>query len=117
MPTPLSQLADEVVPARTVLFFGSGSSLPSGAPSVAQLEQAISAAFNLNAQGFSLAELGSLADGKAGRKPLIAELRKRFVDIKPTGGLLNLPLYEWKSLFTTNYDELVEQSYARKGVD
>jgi hypothetical protein len=48
---------------------------------------------------------------------LIAELRKRFADLKSTGGLLNLPLYEWKSLFTTSYDELIEQSYGRKGID
>ncbi|WP_461330306.1 SIR2 family NAD-dependent protein deacylase [Bradyrhizobium liaoningense] len=110
-------MASEVVPERTVLFFGSGSSLPSGAPSVVQLEQKLSSAFNLDAKGFSLAELASLVDGKVGRKPLIAELRKLFVDLKPTGGLLNLPLYSWKSLFTTNYDELIEQSYARSRAD
>ncbi|MBE2983712.1 SIR2 family protein, partial [Enterobacter hormaechei] len=42
---------------------------------------------------------------------MITELRKMFEDLKPTGGILNTPLYDWKSIYTTNYDELIEQSY------
>jgi hypothetical protein len=33
---------------------------------------------------------------------------------KPTGGLLNLPLYNWRSLYTTNFDDLIEQCYKRR---
>ena len=74
-----------------------------------------SSAFKLGSGGFSLSELASLAEAKAqARKPMISELRKAFVGLKPTGGLLNLPLYSWKSLFTTNYDELIEASYQRR---
>jgi SIR2-like domain len=38
----------------------------------------------------------------------------KFKGIVPTGALLNLPLYEWKSIFTTNYDALIEESYKRR---
>src|SRR3954470_13712515 len=34
---------------------------------------------------------------------LIQELRSQFKGLRPTGSLLNLPLYAWKSIFTTNY--------------
>ena len=34
----------------------------------------------------------------------------------PTGAILNLPLYRWKSLYTTNYDKLIEASFDRKGI-
>jgi hypothetical protein len=34
--------------------------------------------------------------------------------LKPTGGLLNLPLYNWRSLYTTNFDDLIEQCYKRR---
>jgi len=31
----------------------------------------------------------------------------------PSGGLLNLPLYSWRSIYTTNYDALIEKVFAR----
>jgi hypothetical protein len=71
----------------------------------------------LEGKGFSLSELASLSEAKAARKPMIAELRKHFVNLKPAGGLLNLPLYNWKSAFTTNYDELIESRYQRRGLE
>jgi len=50
----------------------------------------------------------------AGRSKVIAELRRLCGDLKPTGGLKSLPLYEWKSIFTTNYDNLIEQAYSAR---
>ena len=43
------------------------------------------------------------------------DLRTLFKGLRPTAGLLNLPLYDWRSIYTTNYDDLVEQAYQRKG--
>jgi hypothetical protein len=68
----------------------------------------------LKETGFSLAEIASLAEQKVGRRTLIAALREQFKMLKPTGGLLNLPLYNWRSLYTTNYDDLIEQCYRRR---
>lgn len=46
---------------------------------------------------------------------MITEVRTLFKNLRPTSGLLNLPLYDWKSIYTTNYDDLVEQAYRRRG--
>lgn len=112
MTTTIEQLVNELVPRRTVLLLGSGSSIPSGAPSADKLASHFSAAFTLPAEGYRLSELASLAEAKTNRHRLIAELRKLFTNLKPSGGLQHLPLYEWKSIFTTNYDHLVEDAYA-----
>ena len=37
----------------------------------------------------------------------------KIAKLVPTRGLLNLPLYPWKDLFTTNYDNLIESAYSR----
>lgn len=63
---------------------------------------------------FNLSETASLAEQKASRAEVVLALRELFHNLKPTSGLLNLPLYEWRSLFTTNYDTLIEQCYIRR---
>ncbi len=45
---------------------------------------------------------------------MITEVRSLFKNLKPTAGLLNLPIYDWKSIYTTNYDDLIEQTFKRK---
>jgi hypothetical protein len=116
MPITVKQLADSVEPPRTVLFFGAGSSVPSGGPTGSALITHLSARFNLTPADFSLSEIASLAEQKTSRKELITALRDILRNLKPTGGLLNLPLYNWRSLFTTNYDDLIEQCYSRRSI-
>lgn len=113
MPIELSELVEQLSPTNTVLMFGAGASLPSGAPSVAELIHAISEEFKIEPDGLSLAEISAVAEMKRNRTDLIALLRKRFKGLKAKGSLLNLPRHEWKSIYTTNYDELVEDAYRR----
>src|SRR5262249_52396298 len=101
-------------PNRTVLLFGAGSSIPSGAPSTQELIEILATRAEISAKGFKLAEIASLAERKLGRRRVIEALRSRIKNLKPTGGILNLPLYDWKSIFTTNYDDLIEQCYLRR---
>lgn len=115
MPVELSRLIDSINPTKTVLLFGAGSSAPSGAPSAHDLAEYLSSKFNLPSEGFSLSEVASLAEQRASRQELIQALRDRLKNLHPTGGLLNLPLYDWKSIYTTNYDTLIEASYKRMG--
>ncbi|MER9668220.1 SIR2 family protein [Mesorhizobium sp. M0203] len=71
--------------------------------------------FTIPADGYTLSEITSLAESKSSRHQIITELRKLCANLQPTGGLKNLPLYDWKSIFSTNYDDLVEKVYkARK---
>lgn len=114
MSTPIDQFISRLDTQNTVLLFGSGSSLPSGAPSVGTLISHYAKQFKIPAEGYSLSEITSLSEGKSSRSSVIRELRKFCADLKPTGGLKNLPLYNWKSIFTTNYDDLVEQVYAAR---
>lgn len=109
----IKDLAASIDPARTVLLFGSGSSVPSGGPKVADIISKIAAGFQLPETGYSLREISGLAEDKpGGRKKLIEQVRQLCSQVKPTGGLRNLALYPWKSIYTTNYDNLIEQSYA-----
>lgn len=111
MPISLQTLVDDIEPTKTVLLFGSGSSIPSGAPSVPELISLFSEEHKISGD-YTLSELTGIIETKErSRVKLIATLRKRFEKLKPTGGLLNLPRYEWKSIFTTNYDQLIEDSY------
>jgi SIR2-like domain len=110
----VASIVDRVQPERTVLLFGAGSSVPSKAPTSEALADFVANRFGLPHSGFSLPEIASLAERKAGRRSLINALREQFQNLKPTGGLLNLPLYSWKSLFTTNFDDLIEQCYRRR---
>jgi hypothetical protein len=110
----ISQLAADITPEKTILLFGSGASLPSHAPSANDLTDHLSSVFRIPREMFTLGEMASLVEEKQSRAELIRDVRSLFRGINPTGGLLNLPLFQWRSLFTTNYDDLIEQSYKRK---
>lgn len=110
----LSEVVDGLNPSNTVLFFGAGSSIPSGAPSVDKLIKKVSEDFRIETEGYTLTEITSIAEEKRSRSELISCLRKLFERIRVTGSLLNLPLYDWKNIYTTNYDKLIEQSFEKK---
>jgi hypothetical protein len=113
MPIEIRELVEQLTPTNTVLMFGAGASMPSGAPSVADLIRDISEEFKIEPDGLSLAEITAIAEMKRNRTDLIALIRRRFKGLKAKGSLLNLPRHEWKSIYTTNYDELVEDAYRR----
>lgn len=113
MPIDMQELVDQIQPDKTVLIFGAGASAPSNAPSVVALIEAISSQFGIEVDGLSLAEISALAEDKRNRTELIYLLRRKFVGLKAKGALLNLPKHAWKGIYTTNYDELVEDAYQR----
>ena len=116
MPIEVPSLVAGLRPDRTVLLFGAGSSLPSNAPSVLDLQSHFERVFKIPAAGYTLAEQTAIIEHQTKDRPrLIAELRNRFKGLRPTGALLNLPLYNWKSIFTTDYDCLIEDCYERRG--
>lgn len=110
----VNSIINRIQPQNTVLMFGAGSSIPSRAPTSQSLSDFFARRFSLPQTGFTLPEIASLAERKVGRNTMITALREQFRALKPTGGLLNLPLYEWESLYTTNYDDLLEQCYQRR---
>lgn len=113
MPITIKELVDQIQQEKTVLLFGAGASAPSNAPSVSALIEAISAEFGIEIDGLSLSEISALAENKRSRTELIHLIRRKFVGLKAKGALLNLPNHQWKGIYTTNYDELVEDAYQR----
>ncbi|MCA3009833.1 MAG: SIR2 family protein [Phycisphaerales bacterium] len=114
MPTQLESLAKSLQPNQTVLLFGAGASVPSGAPLAADLAATLSSQFSLS-PGYSLSEVAGLVEIQHSRRALIDAIREALARVTPTRGLLNLPLHNWRSLYTTNYDRLIEQAYAKAG--
>src|SRR5690606_3424312 len=113
----LENLCAEIVPSRTALLFGAGSSIPSGALTGAQLAAAISQKFQIGlGSNLSLADIASLVEIKRSRRELVDYLRALIFPLKPSGGILDIPRYPWREIFTTNYDNIVERSYANLGV-
>lgn len=114
MPIDLQMLCRELQPSKTILLFGSGSSIPSGAPSTQELAKAICEQFVIDYDPtLTLGDVATLGELKRTRRELVTFLVKTLERLVPTRGLLNLPLYGWKSLATTNYDSLIELSYKR----
>ena len=114
MPIDLQVLCRDLQPSRTILLFGSGSSIPSGAPSTPELSKAICDQFGIEYDNtLSLAEIATLVEIRRPRRELILFVESKLRDLTPTRGLLNLPLYDWKDIVTTNYDDLIEKSYQR----
>lgn len=60
MTIPLDALAKQLNPQRTILLFGAGASIPSGAPSVADIMADLSKELGIASDGYSFAEFCSL---------------------------------------------------------
>lgn len=117
MPIQMDRLVAGLEPERTVLFFGSGSSLPSGAAVRRGFRRILRKHTVSRRPAIPFAEQAGIIENQTkDRTRLIAELRTQFRGLSPTGAILNVPLYHWKSLYTTNYDKLIEASFDRKGI-
>lgn len=106
----MEEFIGRVDPENTVLLFGAGASIPSGAPSVDALTNHYSEQYNLE-KNLELSEITYLAEKSTSRRRVIKDLRNFFQYLKPTGGLLKIPRWRWKGIYTTNYDTLVETAF------
>lgn len=113
MTITISALAEQLQFNNCVLVLGAGASVPSGAVSAAELCEKIGRKFRIDPESLKLSEVAGLAENKVGRVELVKFVRSQFSEVKAKGALLNLPQYGWKSIFTTNYDQLIEEAYGR----
>ncbi len=112
MPISLNEFANSIRPSSTTLLLGAGSSIPSGAPSSAELARDLIHALDQSElDNPTLAEAAGLVELKFGRRKLYDLLSKRLSKLRPTGGILQLPRFDWLSIYTTNFDTLIEQSF------
>ncbi|NVM98523.1 SIR2 family protein [Arthrobacter sp. SDTb3-6] len=110
----IQELAAAIQPSRTTLLFGAGASMTSGAPSGAALANVLANRLG-RAQGDDLAEIAQIFENKRGRAELIKIVRESLAGLKPTAGLLTLPNFNWLSIYSTNFDTLIEDSYRAAG--
>lgn len=100
-------------PSKTGLIVGAGAAVTSGAPLGAELAQYIRDAL---APGETiaddLAELGSIVEQRSSRKELMDCVRARLASLSPDQALVTLASYRWTTIYSTNYDQLIESAHA-----
>lgn len=111
----IRELAQLLSPTRTTLIFGAGASIPSGAPSGQQLARKLAHLLIPEPEGAELAEVAQLVENRKGRSILVGAVREALESLAPTAGLLALADFDWLSIYTTNFDTLVEQAYKQQG--
>src|SRR5579884_273025 len=113
--TPAFQRVVEIVQSgECVLFLGAGVSIDSGAPSGKQLAGELSATFFPNEPPTDdLGATSEAVDAVYGRKELNQFLVERFRGLRPQGALVSIPTFHWKSIYTVNFDLLLEGAYAQ----
>lgn len=107
-----------IEPNKTALILGAGAAIPSGAPNGEELAAHLWKKFEKTSLPSSeLKTISSILCVKHGRTSVVREIISLLQPLKPTGGLLALPRQNWGSIFTTNYDQLLEKSFRQCGVD
>lgn len=57
-----------------------------------------------------------MLDARYGRRKVVDVVRAELDPLSPKGGLLDIPKYPWYSIFTTNFDDLLEQAFSAQGI-
>ncbi|MFD1824431.1 SIR2 family protein [Mumia zhuanghuii] len=104
-------LARKLRPEHTILLLGAGATVPSGAPTGAELAKFLAGKLYPRPEVDSLSEVATIFEHRASRRELVEALRERLSSLRPTGGLLLLPEYDWVSIYSTNFDQLIERAY------
>lgn len=102
-------IADSKIP--TTLFLGAGASIPSGGMTADGLADVLRKEFFPGERQRPLSEIASRAEYKYDRKRLVEVIRRELSTLKPSDSVAQLPRFNFKDIFTTNYDTLVETAY------
>ena len=98
-------------------MLGAGASIPSGAPSGADLAKALWADVSkTDSQSDDLIDTASILERRHGRRPVVEVVRSKLSKLEPTGGMSALPQFGWNAIFSTNFDKIVEKSYRSAGI-
>lgn len=117
MPISLEALISALNPEKTTLLLGAGAAVPSGGPSGASLAHRLwRAVAKTEAQSDDLIETASILERRYTRRALVNAVIATLKGLRPTGGILGLPKFGWSAIYSTNFDQLVEQAYSSCGV-
>ncbi len=92
------------------LFLGAGASLSSGGPDSQSLADSIATNVLHTDHHYPLPEIVDFADGSVGRRPVSNHIIATLGVLKPNNHLTRLAALPWKSIFTVNFDDLIEQA-------
>jgi len=106
-------LATRIKPEQTILLLGAGASVQSGAPTGAELAAFLGRRMTPPRDGVSLSEIATIYEHIMSRRELVDAIQERLRPLQPTGGLLLLPEFDWRSIYSTNFDQLVERAYRK----
>ncbi|MDZ4379915.1 MAG: SIR2 family protein [Parvibaculum sp.] len=103
-----------------VLFVGAGIGRHllrngEGTPDGTALARSLAQDFkiDLSASPPSLPKVAQIVELRKGRPELDAYLQKRLCDLKPDEAFRWISTIRWKAIYTTNYDDGIEQAYAQ----
>ncbi len=114
MPITLEQLKTALNPKKTALMLGAGASVPSGAPTGERLAELLwDRVAKSPSRSNDLRDTATYLVQQYSRRVVIDAIVSILSPLDPTGGMLALPNFEWRKIFTTNYDLLVEAAYRR----
>lgn len=117
MPISLESLCEILRPANTALLLGAGASVPSGAPTGAQLAQRLwRDVAKSEAQSDDLIETAGILERRFSRRSVVDAVVAALKSLQPSGGLVGLPKFGWHSIFSTNFDQLMEAAYKACGL-
>jgi len=114
IPNEVTKLLGKIYDKKVVLFVGNGASIDAGGPKTEELVKQIKKTFS-DAQYKSDDFIQTCTDvvetTLTPRIDLENLIIKALYDLKPSSFHLELPLHFWRAIFTTNYDDLIEQGY------
>ena len=117
--TPLERLIRRVRRNKVTLFIGSGFSIKAGAPSVSELISKLiedgDLTYDTTPKDLSLRDVASDFVEKEGRHELLRCLVKHFsfTPTDTTDHVLLASIPHFKTIFTTNYDSLIEDAFSK----
>jgi len=115
MTIDLKTLASLCNPKKTILIFGAGASIPSGAPSSEELVTGLAQKLRISdGEKLSLPDIATVIEYKNFRRDMVEYINERLRTLVPARGLQNLPDFDWAGIYTTNFDTLIEKVYSKK---
>src|SRR5438445_125904 len=117
MPISIEALARAINPKKTALLIGAGACVPSGAPTGSQLASELwKRVANVEPVSSDLKETATMLQRRFSRRSVVDTIVQILSPLQPTGGILAIPKLGWESIFSTNFDKIIETAYAKQGV-
>jgi len=107
----VEELVSAIDPENTTLFLGAGACKNSGGLLGSELEEELRKRLDPSVSQSDLATTSAVLEKRKGRRVLVQEVRKILAPLKANDDLIAVALYDWKAIFTTNYDTLIEDAF------